>query len=275
MVIKVTSANSIGLTVHKILVEADVTNSLPQIVIVGLGDTAVSEAKERLKLAIKNSGYSFPNTKVVINLAPANLKKEGVIYDLAMAVGILGKEKIIQNVPNNIAFLGELSLDGSIRPVNGVLAIVSELKSFGIDKVIVPYENLSEASFADDIEIYGARNLIEVVEFLNNNQKLKQLKQNVDDFLNTDYEFENDFKDIKGQSQAKMALEIAAAGGHNVLMSGSPGSGKTMLARAFVSILPPLTKEEAIELTKIYSIAGLLDSKTPLINKKTVQVTPP
>ena len=132
----------------------------------------------------------------------------------------------------------------------------------------MPYENLSEASFADDIEIYGARNLIEVVEFLNNNQKLKQLKQNVDDFLNADYEFENDFKDIKGQSQAKMALEIAAAGGHNVLMSGSPGSGKTMLARAFVSILPPLTKEEAIELTKIYSIAGLLDSKTPLINKR-------
>ena len=137
MVIKVTSANSIGLTVHKILVEADVTNSLPQIVIVGLGDTAVSEAKERLKLAIKNSGYSFPNTKVVINLAPANLKKEGVIYDLAMAVGILGKEKIIQNVPNNIAFLGELSLDGSIRPVNGVLAIVSELKNFGIIQIQV------------------------------------------------------------------------------------------------------------------------------------------
>ena len=268
MVIKVISANSVGLDIHKISVEVDVTNSLPQIAIVGLGDTAVSEAKERLKLAIKNSGYDFPNTKVVINLAPANLKKEGAIYDLAMAVGILAKEKIIKKLPFDIAFLGELSLDGVIRPVNGVLPIASGLKEFGVNTVVVPIENIQEASFASDIRVLGAANLIEVVDFLNGIRDLKELKQNIDDFLNVPYEYETDFKDIKGQTQAKRALEIAAAGGHNVLMSGSPGSGKTMLARAFVSILPPLTKNEAVELTKIYSISGLLDSKTPLITKR-------
>ncbi len=268
MVIKIISATTIGLDIHKISVEVDVTNSLPQIAIVGLGDTAVIEAKERLKLAIKNSGYSFPTTKVVINLAPANLKKEGAIYDLAMAVGILAKENIIKEVDEETAFLGELSLDGSIRPVNGVLPIVSGLFEHNIKRVIVPFENLAEASFSSEIEIFGAKNLVEVVEFLNKNGELKQLKQNADDFLDVSYETTVDFKDIKGQSQAKVALQIAAAGAHNVLMSGSPGSGKTMLARAFPSILPPLTKNEAIELTKIYSISGLVDNKFPLITKR-------
>ena len=268
MVIKIISATTIGLDIHKISVEVDVTNSLPQIAIVGLGDTAVIEAKERLKLAIKNSEYSFPTTKVVINLAPANLKKEGAIYDLAMAVGILAKENIIKEVDEETAFLGELSLDGSIRPVNGVLPIVSGLFEHNIKRVIVPFENLPEASFSSDIEIFGAKNLVEVVEFLNKNGELKQLKQNADDFLDVSYETTVDFKDIKGQSQAKIALQIAAAGAHNVLMSGSPGSGKTMLARAFPSILPPLTKNEAIELTKIYSISGLVDNKFPLITKR-------
>lgn len=268
MVVKVISATSIGLDIFKILIEVDITNSLPQTVIVGLGDTAISEAKERLKLAIKNSGYNFPSTKIVINLAPANLKKEGAIYDLGMAVGILAKENIIKAVDSDTAFLGELSLDGSIRPVNGVLPIVSGLSEFGIKKAVVPIENLKEASFASDIEVLGAKNLAEVVEYLNGNFELKKLKQDPDDFLDVSYETTVDFKDIKGQSQAKVALEIAAAGAHNVLMSGTPGSGKTMLARAFASILPPLTKNEAIELTKIYSISGLIDNKFPLVTHR-------
>lgn len=271
MVVKILSAATIGLDVFKIEVEVDIANSLPQISIIGLGDVAISEAKERLKLAIKNSGYSFPQTKVVINLAPADLKKEGAAYDLAMAAGILTKEGVILNEPKNTAFIGELSLDGSIKTVHGVLPIVFGLKKLGVKKVIIPYENLKEASFAEDIEILGAKNLNEIVCHLNDGTSLAQIKQNIDDFITVDKEYGTDFKYIKGQKFAKRALEIAAAGGHNVLMAGSPGSGKTLLAKAFPSILPPLTKEEAIEITKIYSIAGLLDRNNPLISERPIR----
>ncbi len=271
MVVKILSAATIGLDVFRIDVEVDIANSLPQIVIIGLGDTAISEAKERLKLAIKNSGFEFPSTKVVINLAPADFKKEGAAYDLAMAVGILAKEGIIKSIPDDTAFIGELSLDGSIKPVNGVLPIVFGLKNLGVNKVVIPFENLKEASFADNIEILGARNLNETVLYLNDGVPLNTIKQNIDDFIKSDIEYNADFKHIKGQKFAKRALEIAAAGAHNVLMSGSPGSGKTLLAHAFPSILPPLTKEEAIEITKIYSIAGLLDRNNPLISERPIR----
>ena len=158
MVVKITTATLCGLDAHKIDVEVDVTNSLPQVAIIGLGDTAITEAKERLRLAIKNSSYSFPQTKVVINLAPADIKKEGTSYDLAMAVGILAKENIIKNIPKDTAFLGELSLDGSIRPISGVLPIVCALSDLGIKKVILPFENLKEASFVENVESLGAKN---------------------------------------------------------------------------------------------------------------------
>lgn len=270
MVCKTITGTTVGLNAHKIEVEVDVINSLPSISIVGLPDSAVSESKERIRSAIKNSGYTFPKGKVVINLAPADIKKEGTYFDLPMSIGILQEEGVIsgENI-KDIAFIGELSLDGSLRGVNGVLPIVAGLKEAGIKTIFVPLENAKEAALVQDVVIYGANHLCDVINHFTETP-ITPTKIDITDYLNSglDEEYQYDFKDVKGQQKAKKALEIAAAGGHNLLMSGTPGSGKTLMAKCFASILPPLELDEALELTKIYSISGLLASDKPLMTKR-------
>ena len=279
MVSHVTTATVLGLEAYKISVEVDLVQSIPGVTIVGLPDTAITEARERVRSAIKNSGYIFPNKKVVVNLAPADIRKEGTNYDLPIAIGILTQDDVLDNEAiKDTAFLGELSLDGSLRAVNGILPIVSGLKDMGVKQVVVPAENAKEAALIPDIKVLQAQCLCDVVDHFSNNpeanKKLEVCEIDIDDYLNqyTTTNYPYDFKDIKGKHKAKNALEISAAGGHNILMSGPPGSGKTLLSKTFASILPPLELEEAIELTKIYSVSGLRDSENPLVRKRPFRV---
>ncbi len=270
MVNSVKTATVIGINAYEVLVETDVVNSLPAMSIVGLPDTAVNEARDRVKSAIKNSGYTFPQKKVVINLAPADLKKAGTSFDLPIAVGILIEEGVIDTERiKDYAFIGELSLDGAIRGVNGVLPLVLGLKDAGIKNVIVPKVNAKEAALNGSVTVFGADNLNEVVNHFVET-KIQPTLVDVREYLAKqkleDYPY--DFKDVKAQHKTKKALEIAAAGAHNVLMIGSPGSGKTLMAKCFASILPPLELSEALELTKIYSVSGLISKDEPLVTKR-------
>ena len=267
MVNKVKTAAIIGLDAYEITVEIDVINSIPGISIVGLPDASINEARDRVRSAIKNSTYTFPAKKVVINLAPADIKKVGAHFDLPIAVGILTEECTIDSEKiKDYAFLGELSLDGEIRGVSGVLPLVLGLKNFGIKNVFVPDVNVNEAALCEGINVFGAKHLTEVVNHFIENP-IKQTKVDINNYLKKslaqDYIY--DFKDVKAQKKAKRAMEIAAAGAHNLLMIGSPGSGKTLMAKCFASILPPLQLEEALELTKIYSVCGLLPNEEPLV----------
>lgn len=270
MVNKVTTATVIGLNAYKVDVEVDTTHSNPMISIVGLPDAAVNEARDRVRSATRNSNLTFPSGRVIINLAPADLKKEGSNFDLPMAVGVQIEEEVITTeAVKDYGFIGELSLDGSLRSVTGVLPLVLGLKNFGIKNVIVPKDNAKEAALVDGINIFGADNLAQVIDHFIENP-IEQTKVDIEKYLeegfNEDYAY--DFKTVKGQHKAKKALEIAAAGGHNMLMFGSPGSGKTLMAKCFPSILPPLELSEALELTQIYSVSGLLSPEEPLVRKR-------
>ena len=270
MVNIIKTATAIGINAYEVSVETDVVNSLPAMSIVGLPDASINEARDRVRSAIKNSGYSFPSKKVVVNLAPADLKKIGTSFDLPIAIGILTEEEVLDSENlKDYAFIGELSLDGTIRAVAGVLPLVLGLKEVGIKNVIVPKENAKEAALNGEVNVYGATHLTDVVNHFTET-KITPTVVDVSAYLNsqTNQNYPFDFKDVKGQHKAKKALEIAAAGGHNLLMIGSPGSGKTLMAKCFASILPPLELSEALELTKIYSICGLLPTDEPLMVKR-------
>ena len=270
MVNKVTTATVIGLNAYKVSVETDVLNGLPGFTIVGLPDTAINEARDRVRSAIKNSGFTFPAKKVVINLAPADLKKEGSNFDLPIAIGLLTEEGVLEEDKiKDYAFIGELSLDGTVRGVTGVLPLILGLKEVGVKNIFVPEINAVEAALAGGVNIFGAGCLGDVVNHFSDIQ-IKPTVIDINKYLtdSSKQEYIYDFKDVKGQQKAKRALEIAAAGGHNMLMTGSPGSGKTLMAKCFASILPPLELSEALELTKIYSICGLLSPDEPLMTKR-------
>lgn len=269
MLTKVKSFGLNGLDGYLVDVEVDLTSGLPSYDIVGLGDTAIKESKFRVKSAIRNSLFQFPIEKTTINLAPADTKKEGSIYDLAIAVGILaGQGFIKKEVAKEYAYLGELSLDGSIKKINGILPILITARNLGIQKVIIPKENAYEASYIEGVEVYACENLSKLAEAFNGLITLDKVEQNSYENVKSVQKFEDDFKYVKGQTVAKRALEIAAAGGHNCVMIGPPGSGKSMLAKCLPSILPDLTFEEALEVTKIHSIAGVLDSSVGIVTNR-------
>ena len=266
MLTKINSCAVIGLDGRPINIEIDVNTGWPQLVMVGLADKAIDESRQRIPTAIKNSGFDFPATKkVVVNLAPADLKKEGAAFDLAIAIGILLASKgDILNLDDSI-FIGELALDGTLRPTKGVLPISIWAKEKGIKKVYIPKVNCAEAGIISNIEIIPVINLKELYFHLKKKEQISpyihtNTDKNKESFIKT-----VDMSDISGQENAKRALEIAAAGAHNVLLSGPPGSGKTLLSNAMSSILPSMSLEEKLEITKIYSIAGRLSPQTPLI----------
>lgn len=269
MLARVWSAAIVGIDAVKVGVEVDVSGGLPRITVLGLPDAAVQESKERVRATLKNAGFGFPGGNIVINLTPADLRKEGPCFDLPISVGILAaSEQVSGDLLGDFLFLGEVSLDGSLRPVAGVLPIAAAARKMGISGLVVPGDNAQEAAIVEGLDVYGLDTLGEVADLLNNPHKYQPAKmeaQNTSEILAVG---SFDLKDVKGQTHARRALEIAAAGGHNLIFVGPPGSGKTMLARRLPSILPSLEFSEALEVTRIHSVAGLLKNKGKLVRDR-------
>ena len=270
MLSKIKSLGLMGIDGYVVLVETDISNGLPSFDMVGLGDTAVKESKERVRAAIKNAGFKFHINRITVNLAPADKKKEGSAFDLPIALGILaatGQLKVDDIIENSV-FLGELSLDGGIKPVRGILPMTISAKENAIENIFLPVENADEAAVVSGINIYPAKSIKDVVNHLNGIERIEKYIADKENIFKYNISYDVDFSDVKGQQAVKRALEVAASGGHNCLMVGGPGCGKTMIARRLPTILPSMTFEEALEVTKIHSIAGVLPEKTPLITQR-------
>jgi magnesium chelatase family protein len=266
---RVFSSALIGIDAYLVEVEVDINFGLPFFTTVGLPEAAVKESKERVKSAIKNTGYTFPDDRITVNLAPANIKKEGTGFDLPIALGILIATQLIpQDIVSQYLFMGELSLDGRIKPVNGSLPMATAAKEAGYQGVIIPFENSREASVVDGISVLPAATLHQVVDFLRGFTLIEPVKTDINALFHYENRFDFDFSEVMGQEHVKRSLEVAAAGGHNLVMVGPPGSGKTMLAKRLSTILPPITFDEAIETTKIFSVVGMLDKEQALVTQR-------
>jgi magnesium chelatase family protein len=269
LIVKVISSTVVGIDAYPVDVEVDISPGLPQFSTVGLPDVAVKESKDRIKAAIKNSGYRFPRNHVTVNLAPADIKKEGTGFDLPIAIGILTGEGCIElNNLLDYTLIGELSLDGSVKGVDGILSTALLAKETGKKGIIVARENAGEAAMVECLAVLPVDTLSDVVEFLNGRKEIEPLTLDIDDIFNKCLSYPYDFSDIRGQEHAKRALEVAASGGHNIIMIGPPGSGKTMLAQRVSTILPKLTFSEAVDITKIFSVAGLLGKKNTIVGTR-------